>query len=92
MHKLLFNTALETLLVSDSSGEKVVGQRVVTSIGVVVIPIVAHILAGLLELVVICLGGVVLLSYNQQNNLACDLDTLGTKMALVAHSETLLRD
>jgi len=65
MHKLLFNTALVILLVSDSSGEKVVGQRVVTSIGVVVIPIVAQILVGFLGLVVICLGAVVLLSYNQ---------------------------
>jgi len=92
MHKLLFNNALETLLVDDSSGEEVVGKRVVTSIGIVVVPLIAHILAGFLGLVVICLGGVFFVSYNRQNNLASDPDTLGTKMALVAHSEMLLRD
>jgi len=92
MHKLLFNNALETLLVSDSGGEEVVGKRVVRSIGIVVVPLIAHILTGFLGLVVVCLGGVFLISYNRQNNLASDPDTLGTKMALVAHSETLLRD
>jgi hypothetical protein len=92
MHKLLFNNALETLLVPDSGGEEVVGNRVVRSIGIVVVPLIAHILAGFLGLVVVCLGGVFLISYNRQNNLASDPDTLGTKMALVAHSETLLRD
>jgi len=92
MHKLLFNNALETLLVSDSDGEEVVGKRVVRSIGIVVVPLIAHILAGFLGLVVVCLGGVFLISYNRQNNLASDPDTLGTKMALVAHSEKLLRD
>ena len=92
MHKLLFNNALETLLVPDSGGEEVVGNRIVNSIGIVVVPLIAHILAGFLGLVVVCLGGVFLISYNRQNNLASDPDTLGTKMALVAHSETLLRD
>ena len=92
MHKLFFNSALETMLVSDSGGKEVVGNRAVTSIGIVVVPQFAHILAGFLGLVVICLGGVFLVSYNRQNNLASDPDTLGTKMALVAHSETLLRD
>ncbi|PUU73740.1 hypothetical protein B9Z19DRAFT_511586 [Tuber borchii] len=92
MHKLFFNTALETMLVSDSGGEEVVGKRGVRSIGIVVVPQFAHILAGFLGLVVICLGGVFLVSYNRPNNLASDPDTLGTKMALVAHSETLLRD
>ena len=92
MHKLFFNNALETLLVDDSGGEKVVGKRVVRSIGIVVVPQLAHILAGFLGLVVICLGGVFLVSYNRQNNLASDPDTLGTNMALVAHSETLLKD
>ena len=91
MHKLLFNNALETLLVDDSGGEEVMGKRVVTSIGIVVVPLIAHILAGFLGLVVVCLGGVFLVSYNRQNNLASDPDTLGTKMALVAHSELLLR-
>jgi len=92
MHKLLFNTALETLLLPDSSGEEVVGKRKVRSIGIVVVPLIAHILAGFLGLVFICLGGVFLSSYNRQNNLASDPDTLGMKMALIAHSDTLLRD
>ena len=92
MHQLLFNTALETLLVPNPSGEEVVGKRAVRSIGVVVVPLIAHILAGFLGLVVICLGGVFLTSHNRQNNLASDPDSLGTKMALVSHSETLLRD
>ena len=92
MHKLLFNNALETLLMDDSGGEEVVGKRVVTNIGIVVVPLIAHILAGFLGLVVFCLGGVFFVSYNRQNNLPSDPDTLATKMALVAHSETLLRD
>ena len=92
MHQLFFNTALETLLVPDSGGEGVVGNRVVRSVGIVVVPIIAHILAGFLGLVVVCLCGVFFVSYNRQNNLASDPDTLGTKMALVAQSETLLRD
>ena len=91
MHKLVFNNVLETLLVPDSGGEEVVGSRGVRSIGIVVIPQFAHLLAGFLGLVVVCLG-VFLVSYNRQNNLARDPDTLGTKMALTAHSETLLRD
>ena len=92
MHKLLFSNALKTLLVDDSGGEEVVGKRVVTSKGIVVVPLIAHILAGFLGLVVVCLGGVFLVSYNRKNNLASDPDTLGTNMALVAHSEALLRD
>ena len=60
MHRLLFNNALETLLVSDSGGEEVVGKRVVTSIGIVVVPLIVHILAGFLGLVFVCLGGVFL--------------------------------
>ena len=92
MHKLLFNNALETLLVDNSGGEEVVGKRVVTSTAIVVVPLIAHILAGFLGLVVVCLGGVFVVSYDRQNNLASDPDTLGTKMALVAHSEALLRD
>ena len=92
MHKLLFNNALETLFVPDSGGEEVVGKRAVGSIGIVVVPLIAHLLAGFLGLVVVCLGGVFLISSNRQINLASDPDSLGTKMALVAHSETLLRD
>ena len=92
MHKLLFNNALEALLVPDSDGEEVVGNRAIRSVGIIVVPAIAHILAGFLGLVVVCLCGVFSVSYNRQNNLASDPDTLGTKMALVAHSKTLLRD
>ena len=92
MHRLLFNNALETLLVPDSGGEEVVGNRAIRSVGIVVVPLIAHILASFLGLVVVCLCGVFFVSYNRQNNLASDSDTLGTKMALVAHSKTLLRD
>ncbi|CUS11873.1 unnamed protein product [Tuber aestivum] len=92
MHKLLFNSALETLLVPDPSGEEVVGNRLVRSLGIVVVPVIAHILAGFLGAAVVCLGGVLLISYSRQNNLASDPDALGAKMALVARSETLLRD
>jgi len=92
MHKLLFNNALEILLVPDSSGEEVVGNRAIRSVGIIVVPLIAHILASFLGLVVVCLCGVFFVSYNKQNNLASDPDTLGTKMALVAHSKTLLKD
>ena len=92
MHKLLFNNALETLLAEDLGGQEAVGKRVVTSKGIVVVPLIAHILAGFLGLVVICIGGVFLVSHNRQNNLASDPDTLGTKIALVPHSETLLQE
>ena len=92
MHQLLFNNALETLLVPDSGGEDVVGNRAIRSVGIIVVPQIAHILAGFLGLVAVCLCGVFFVSYNRQNNLASDPDTLGTKMALVAHSKTLLRD
>ena len=92
MHQLLFNTALETLLVPDSGGEEAVGNRAVRSVGIVVVPLIAHILAGFLGLVVVCLCGVFFVSYNRQNNLASDPDSLGTKMALAAQSEVLLRD
>lgn len=73
MHKLLFNNALETLLVGNSGGEEVVGKRVVKNIGIVVIPLIAHILAGFLGLAVVCLGGVFFVVYNRQNNLVGDL-------------------
>ena len=92
MHQLLFSSALGTLLIPDSGGEEVVGNRAVRSMGIVVVPLIAHILAGFLGLVVVCLCGVFFVSYNRQNNLASDPDTLGTKMALVAQSEVLLRD
>ena len=92
MHKLLFSNALETLHVDDFGGKEVMGKRVVAGTGIVAVSPIAHILAGFLGLVVVCLGGVFLVSYNRQNNLASDPDSLGTNMALVAHSETLLRD
>ena len=92
MHKLLFNNFLETLLVPDSGGEEAVGNRAVRSVGIVVVPLIAHILASFLGLVVVCLCGVFFVSYNRQNNLASDPDTLGMKMALVAQSDRLLRD
>ncbi|PUU72551.1 hypothetical protein B9Z19DRAFT_1137287 [Tuber borchii] len=88
MHRLLFSNGLKTLLVDDFDGEEVVGNRFVSSIGIVVLPLIAHIRAGCLGLVV-CLGGVFLVSHNRQNNLAGDRDTLRTNMALAAHSETL---
>jgi len=90
--KLLFNNTLETLLVPDSGGSEVMGKREVRSIWIVVVPLIAHILPGFLRLVVVCLGGVFLISYNRQNNLASDPDTLEKKMALVAQSQTLLTD
>jgi len=91
MHKLLFNNALETLLVPDSDGSEVMGKREVRSIGIVVVPLIAHILAGFLGLVVVCLVAVFLISYNRQNNLASYQDTLGIKITLFAHSYRLLR-
>ena len=48
MHKLLFNNALEKLGVDDSGGEEAVGKRGLTSIGIVVVPIIAHMPAKLL--------------------------------------------
>lgn len=92
MHKLLFNNALGTLPVDDSGGKKIVGKRVVTSMGTVVISSIAHILAACRGLVVACPDGVFLVFYNRQNHLAGHPDTLGTIMALVAQSKTLLRD
>ncbi|KAG0634517.1 hypothetical protein HOY80DRAFT_1140621 [Tuber brumale] len=92
MHRVLFNCALETLLVPYADAEGVLGRRVVRSVGIVVVPLIAHILAVFLGVVVACLCGVFVITYNRQNNMAGDPDTLGTKMALVAHSKTLLRD
>jgi len=68
------------------------GKREVRSIGIIVIPLIANILACFLGLVFVCLDGVFLIFYNRQNNLASDPDTLGTKMVLVAHSDIPLRD
>ena len=56
MHKLLFNNALETLLVPDPGREEALGSRGVRSIGIVVVPLIAHLLAGFLGLVVVCLA------------------------------------
>ena len=75
-----------------SGGVEVLGNREVTSIEIVMVPLNAQIVAGLRGLIVVCIGRVFLGSYNRQNNLASDPDTLGTKMALVSPSEMLLRD
>lgn len=68
------------------------GKRRVTSIRIVVFLVIAHILAGFVGSVGVCLGGVFLVCYNGQNNRASDTDSLGTKMALVPDGEHLLRD
>jgi len=90
MHELLFNNALGTLHVDDSGGKEIVGKRVVTSMGIVVISSIGHILAAFPGLVVVCLDGVFLVSYNRQHNLASHPDTLGMNMALVTYRKTLL--
>ncbi|KAG0127965.1 hypothetical protein HOY82DRAFT_624030 [Tuber indicum] len=92
MYKLLFSSALQTLLVPDSGGEEILGSRAVRSVGIVVVPLIAHILSYVLGVVAVCLCGVFVITYKRENNLASDPDTLGTKMALVACSKTLLRD
>jgi len=69
-----------------------VGKRGVTSIGIVVVPLIARMLVGLLGLFVFCLGGVFFVSCDRPNNRASDPDTLGAKLAWVAHTETLLGD
>jgi len=78
--------------VRNTGGGEVVGNMVVRSIGIVVVPLIAHILAGFLELLVFCLSRVSLISYNRWNNPASSPDTLRANMALVANREALLRD
>jgi len=54
MHRVLFNKALEILLVDDCGGKEVVGKRVVTSMGSVIVSSIAHILARFRGLVTVC--------------------------------------
>ena len=91
-HKLLFNYAVNTLLRHEDQPQKVNGTRIVRKEGVVVVPAVAHLLAGFLSVVAVCLAVVFSLSYDRRNNLRSDPDTLATKMSLVAQSPQLLRD
>lgn len=51
---MLFNNALEVLLVDDSGGKEVVGKRIGTSMGIVLVSSIAHILAGFQGLVIVC--------------------------------------
>ena len=91
-HKLLFNYAVESLLLVAEQPQQINGTSTVLKDGIVVVPEVAHLLAGFLSAVAVCLAGVFFLSYNRHNNLRSDPDTLATKMSLVAQSSQLLRD
>ena len=91
-HKLLFNYAVDTLLGTADQPQHIDGTRTVRKDGIVVVPTVAHLLAGFLSAVAVCLSGVLFLSYNRHNNLGSDPGTLATKMSLVAQSPQLLRD
>ena len=95
-HKLLFTYAVRNLLnyTEDDELRKpyVNGTRIVRSEGVVVVPAVAHLLAGFLSAVAVCLASVLLLSYNRRSNLRSDPDTLATTMSLVARSPWFLKD
>ena len=91
-HKLLFNYAVESLLFEAEEPQQINGTRIVLKDKIVVVPQVAHLLAGFLFAVAVCLAGVFFLSYNRHSNLRSDPDTLATKMSLVAQSPQLLRD
>ena len=91
-HKLLFNYAVYFLLRDEEQPQQINGTRTVRSDGIVVVPVVSHLLAGFLSAVAVCLAGVFFLSYNRHNNLRSDPDTLATKMSLVAQSPQLLGD
>jgi len=41
-------------VVDDSGGKEVVGKRVVTSMGIVIVSLIAHILVGFQGLVIVC--------------------------------------
>jgi len=58
--------------------------------GIIVVPLIAHTLAGLRGLVVVCLGRVFLVSYNQQNNLASDQDMGGTVTGVFLSNENTI--
>ena len=91
-HKLLFNYAVSSLLKHGDQPQQVNGMRVIRKEGVVVVTVVAHLLAGFLSVVAICLAAVFFLSYHRRNNLRSDPDSLATKMSLVAQSPQLLKD
>ena len=91
-HKLLFNYAVRAMIRDEDRPQQVNGTSVIRKEGIVVVPVVAHILAGFLSAVAVCLTGVIFLSYNRRNNLRSDPDTLATTMSIVAQSPQLLRD
>ena len=91
-HKLLFNYAVSSLLRDEEQPQQINGTRMVRKEGIIVVPTVAHLLAGFLSAVAVCLASVFFLSYNRHNNLRSDPDTLATTMSLVAQSPQLLRD
>ena len=91
-HKLLFNYAVSSLFKYGDQPQHVNGTRVIRKEGVVVVTVVAHLLAGFLSVVAVCLAAVFFLSYHRRNNLRSDPDSLATKMSLVAQSPQLLRD
>ena len=91
-HKLLFNYAVRAMFRDEDRPKQVNGTSVTRKDGIVVVPVVAHILAGFLSAVAICLVSVIFLSYNRCNNLRSDPDTLATTMSIVARSPQLLKD
>ena len=91
-HKLLFNYAVRAMFGDEDRPQQVNGTSVIRKEGIVVVPVVAHILAGFLSVVAVCLTGVISVSYNRRNNLRSDPDTLATTMSIVARSPQLLKD
>ena len=93
-HKLLFNCAIRSLIDSpyEEDHERINATMTALKEGVVVVGTVAHLLAGFLLVVALCLAGVLLHSCSRCNNLCSDPDTLATKMSLVDQSPQLLRD
>ena len=94
-HKLLFNYAVLGLLDRGPGGPRPTitnGTWTYWKDGIVVVPEIAHLLAGFLSAVAVCLAGLLFLSYNRRNNLHGDPDTLAAAMSLVAQSPQLLKD
>ena len=91
-HKLLFNYAVRSLFRDEDQPQQFNGTMIVRKDGVIVVTAVAHLLAGSLSVVAVCLAAVLFLSYHRLNNLRSDPDSLATKMSLVAQSPQLLRD
>ena len=94
-HKLLFNYAVReirsTMNGTNPSGF-VNGTVIVRKEGVVVVTEIAHLLAGFLSVVALCVAGVLFYSCSRRNNLHSDPDTLATAMSLVGQSPQLLKD